>query len=458
MSDERKSDELQRLRERAKRVLLHEPAGGDPDKLTLVRAEGSLVWDDNGKRYIDCTAQAWSNNVGANDPRVIDAAIAQTRQITHARPTFHTPVLLDLAELLVRIAPDGLDRVGFTLHGSMAVETALKLAMRNRPDAKHIAVLHDAYHGRSITTMAASWPHPNNVFGPLQPQFLRLPRPDLYRPRQGLTPEQDTDLCLQLIRQILDKGTEGPVAALIYEPIQGNGGHNEFLPQWHEGIREICDEYGILLIIDEVQTGLGRTGAMWATDYYDIRPDILVFGKGVGGGFPLAGVLTKAELAKFVAGDDQLTFGHFPVSIAAGLAAVRAIIEDDLCARAADHGAYATARLLEMQQRHPLIGQVRSPGLMVSIELVRDRVTKEPATTESHEVFLRAQERGVILGESRYAGLGNLIKVKPPLDIPREQLSEALDILDEVLGDVEAKFGMDLATTITREEQHNVQR
>jgi 4-aminobutyrate aminotransferase/4-aminobutyrate aminotransferase/(S)-3-amino-2-methylpropionate transaminase len=258
-----------------------------------------------------------------------------------------------------------------------------------------------------------------------------------------LTPEADTELCLELIREILTKGTEGPVAALIYEPIQGNGGHNEFSARWHQGIREICDEYGIMLIIDEVQTGLGRTGALWASDFYDIKPDVLVFGKGVGGGFPLAGVLTKAQFAKFVAGDDQLTFGQFPISIAAGLAAVRAILADDLCSAAAGHGVYATQRLLQMQTRHPLIGQVRCPGLMVSIELVRDRVTKEPATAESHEVFLMAQERGVILGESRYGGLGNLIKVKPPLDISRELLSDALDVLDGVLGDVETKFGIE---------------
>ncbi|WP_406461093.1 aminotransferase class III-fold pyridoxal phosphate-dependent enzyme [Streptomyces sp. NBC_01622] len=426
---------------RGREVLLHEPTGGDPDKLTLVKARGSLVWDEAGKEYIDCTAQAWSNNLGANDPRVIEAAIEQTRQITHARPTFHTPALLELAELLVSIAPDGLDRVGFTLHGSMAVEMALKLALRNRPDARHVAVLHDAYHGRSITTMAASWPHPGNAFGVLQPQFLRLPRPDLYRPRPGLTADQDTELTLRIVRDILTKGTEGPVAALIYEPIQGNGGHNGFSERWHRGIREICDELGIMLIIDEVQTGLGRTGRMWASDYYGIEPDVLVFGKGVGGGFPLAGVLAKNRFAAFLPGDDQLTFGQFPVSVAAGLAAVRAIIDDGLCDRAAAHGEYATERLREMQTRHPLIGDVRSPGLMVSIELVRDRVTKEPATTEAHAVFELAQERGVIFGESRYAGLGNLIKVKPPLDISRDHLATALDVLDEVLTEVEKTAG-----------------
>lgn len=425
------------IQHRGAQALLHEPPGGDPDKLTLVRALGSLVWDDTGKEYIDCTAQAWSNNLGANDPRVIAAVSEQLSQITHVRPTFHTPALLDLAELITSIAPAGLDRVGFTLHGSMAVEMAFKLAMRNRPGSKHILVLQDAYHGRSITTMAASWPHPNNAFGPLQASFPRIPRPDCYRPRPGLTPEQDAGLCLALLRDTITKGVDGQIAAIIYEPMQGNGGHNEFPPNWHQGLRQICDEFGILLIVDEVQTGFGRTGRMWASEYYDIRPDILVFGKGIGGGFPLAGVLARADEAKFAAGDDQLTFGQFPVSIAAGLAAVHAMIDDELPARAYEHGVYATRRLRALQERTSIIGDVRCPGLMVSFELVRDRVSKEPAPKYASEISRRAQARGVILGESRYAGLGNLIKVKPPLDIPISLLAHALDVVDEVVVDVE---------------------
>jgi 4-aminobutyrate aminotransferase-like enzyme len=419
--------------ERGRRALLHEPPGGDPDKLTLVRALGSLVWDDKGNEYIDCTAQAWSNNLGAGDPRVLAAAIAQLGEITHARPTFHTPALLELADLLTSIAPNGLDRVGFTLHGSMAVETAFKLALRNRPGRQHVLTLQDAYHGRSLTTMAASWPHPNNVFGPVQPRFTRVPHPDLYRPRLGLTPEADADLCLELLQDTIDKGVDGGVAAIIYEPIQGNGGHNEFPANWHQGLRRLCNDNDILLIVDEVQTGFGRTGRMWGCEYYGIEPDMVVFGKGVGGGFPLAGVLARAEHAQFISGDDQLTFGHFPISIAAGLAAVRAILDDRLAERAAEHGAYATRRLLAMQDRFELIGDVRCPGLMVSIELVKDRKTKEPAPRESAEIFRLAQARGVILGESRYAGLGNLIKVKPPLDITEQQLARALDVLEEVI-------------------------
>ncbi|MFI8990906.1 aspartate aminotransferase family protein [Streptomyces antimycoticus] len=422
---------------RGRRALLHQSPQVSDEMLTLVQARGSLVWDVNGREYLDCTAQAWSNNLGANDPRVVEAAVEQLRRITHARPTFHTPALLELADLLVGIAPDGLEQVGFTLHGSMAVEMALKLALRNRPGAQHVLALQDGYHGRSLSTMAASWPHPDNVFGPLQPRFTRAPHPDTYRPRPGLDPEQDAELCLRLLRDTIRKGVDGKVAALIYEPIQGNGGHIEFPALWHAGLRRICDEEGILLILDEVQTGLGRTGSMWAAQHYGIQPDILVFGKGVGGGFPLAGILAHHDLQRFKPGDDQLTFGQFPVAIAAGLATVRAIIEDRLPERATEHGAYATERLLEMQQRHPLIGDVRCPGLMVSIELVTDRATKEPATKEAHQVYLRGLDHGVIFGESRYAGLGNLIKIKPPLDVTHEQLSRALDVLDTVLTEIE---------------------
>jgi 4-aminobutyrate aminotransferase-like enzyme len=420
-----------------RRSLIHDPAEGDASKLTLTKARGSLVWDADGREYIDCTAQAWSNNLGANDPRVVEAAIAQLREVTHVRPNSHTEALLRLTAKLVEIAPGDLNRVGYCLHGSLATEMAMKLAFRNRPDARNLLVLQDGYHGRSLASLAASWPHPNNVFGPLQPRFTRVPHPDSYRPRRGLDPATDAALCLDLLVDTIEKGVDGDVAALMMEPIQGNGGHNEFPQAYLEGVREICDRYGILLIWDEVQTGFGRTGEMFAAQYYGIQPDVLVFGKGVGGGFPLAGILASDRLEGFGVGDDQLTFGQFPVSVAAAVATVQAIEDDDLCTRAREHGEHATRRLREMQERHPIIGDVRCPGLMVAIELVRDPVTKEPAREEAQEVYRLGLERGVLFGESRYAGLGNLIKVKPPLDIPREQLDRALDVLDEVLGIIE---------------------
>ncbi|HTU29795.1 MAG TPA: aminotransferase class III-fold pyridoxal phosphate-dependent enzyme [Solirubrobacteraceae bacterium] len=223
------------------------------------------------------------------------------------------------------------------------------------------------------------------------------------------------------------------MAAVMMEPIQGNGGHIEFPQNYYEGVRELCDRHDILLIWDEVQTGFGRTGEMFAADCYGVTPDIIIFGKGIGGGFPLAGVLASERLDGFVVGDDQLTLGQFPPSLAAGLATITAIQDDELCTRATEHGEHTNRRLNEMAERHPLIGDVRCPGLMVGIELVTDRQTKEPATQELQEILLLAEERGVLFGESRYGSLGNFLKVKPPLDISTELLDRSLDVLDEAL-------------------------
>lgn len=418
-------------------ALIHDPIEGDPSKITLVRARGSLVWDDKGREYLDCTSQAWSNNLGANDPRVVEAAIAQLRELTHARPNFNTLPLLALNAKLREIAPGDLKRFGYCLHGSLAVEMALKLAFKNKPGRQNVIVLQDAYHGRSLTTMAASWPHPNNPFLSVQPRFTRVPHPDPYRPRLGMSVESDSALCLQLLEETIHKGVDGGVAAIMLEPILGNGGHIVLPRSFLAGVRDICNRTDIVLIWDEIQSCFGRTGAMFAADYYSIVPDIMTFGKGIGGGFPLAGIMASERLQGFSAGEDALTFGQFPVSMAAAVATVDAIVADDLCRNAREIGEYATQRLLEMMSRHRLIGHVRGPGLFVSAELVKDRLSKEPAPAAAAEVYRLGVQKGVLFGENLYANLGNLIKIKPPLDVTRAQMSHALDVLDDVLGTIE---------------------
>lgn len=432
------SGEFDAIKEVGKQSLIHDPVEGDKSKLTLVRAKGSHVWDDQGRKYLDCTSQAWSNNLGANDPRVVEAAIAQLRQITHARPNFNTEALLQLTAKLREISPGDLNRIGYCLHGSLAVEMAMKLAFRNKPGRHHILVLQDGYHGRSLTTMAASWPHPNNPFLPIQPRFVRVPNPNPYRPRLGLDIELESRLCLQLLEETIDKGVDGGVVAIMLEPIPGNGGHISLPHSYLAGVREICDRRDIILIWDEIQSCFGRTGKMFASDYFGIVPDIMTFGKGISGGFPLAGIMASDRFTGFEAGEDGLTFGQFPVAMAAAIATIDAIISDDLCNKAHELGALATQRLHEIAERRKLIGDIRGPGLFVSIELVKNRKTKEPAPRAAQEVYRRGVEKGVLFGESRYAGLGNLIKVKPPLDCAREDLSHALDVLDEVLGSIEA--------------------
>jgi 4-aminobutyrate aminotransferase-like enzyme len=335
-------------------------------------------------------------------------------------------------------APGGLKRIGFTLHGSLAVEMAMKLALANRPGhTGPFLALTDGYHGRSLASMGLGWPHTNHAFDRTFPAVLRIPQPYAYR--SGRSADEEVDYCLGELRDAIARRATGLPPALIMEPVQGNGTQLDFPDRYYREVRQICDEHGILLIFDEVQTGFGRTGRMWAAEYYDVTPDILVFGKGVGGGFPLAGVLADAELTGFQPGDDALTFGEFPVSLAAGIAALEVLENDGLLQACADMGKYATDGLRAMQPRHRLIGDIRGPGLLIGVELVRDQETREPATTETLEVYRRGMDLGVIFGTTRYAGLGNVLKIKPPFTITREQLDRVLDVLDQVLTTIEER-------------------
>jgi 4-aminobutyrate aminotransferase-like enzyme len=406
--------------------------------LMLTRAQGSLVWDSEGREYIDCTAQAWSNNVGAGHPRVLAAVHEQVEAMSHARNNFETPVLLELAHRMTEIAPPGMTRVGFCPNGSLAGEMAMKLALRNSEHPGPILTFMDGYHGRTLATMAASWPHPGTEFLRMFPPFVRVQNPRTYRPTLGDTPLADAERCAELLRRTIRHGTQGRPPALMMEAVLGNGGQQDYPREFYRWVREICDEEDVLLIVDEVQTGAGRGGTMWACEHYDLRPDIVVWGKGFGGSFPLAGILMRDGLDTFGPGDDAVTFGHFPPALAAGVATLDVLAEEDLCESSRSLGEYVTARLWEMAEIHLLIGDVRCPGLNIGIELVRDRVTKEPAVAEAQQVYRRAQELGLMLGTTLYGGLGNILKIKPPLNIPRDLLDTALDLFEQALADVEA--------------------
>jgi 4-aminobutyrate aminotransferase-like enzyme len=264
-------------------------SAGEPN-LLLTRAEGTRIWDATGREYLDFTSQAWSNNVGAGHPKVVTAAIEQARQITHVRSNYDSIPLLELSDRMVQLAPEGLTKIGYCLHGSLAVEMAMKIAIKNRPGASLPLSLYNGYHGRSLATLAASWPHTHDQFHRLMPPIVRVPQPDPYRPPKGVRSEDLAEHYADLLRDAIKRGVNGTPAAFIMEPIQGNGGHIEFPRDYYRMVREICDEEGVLLIWDEIQTGLGRIGTWWATDYYGVVPDILIFGKGIGGGFPLAGI------------------------------------------------------------------------------------------------------------------------------------------------------------------------
>jgi 4-aminobutyrate aminotransferase-like enzyme len=410
-------------------------SGSEPNTI-FVKARGSKIWDSDGKDYLDFTSQAWSNNIGASDPRVIEAVYAQAKELTHLRSNYDSLPLLLLAARLTEVAPKGLSKVSFCLHGSLAVETAVKLALKNSAPNGQIITLNDAYHGRSLAGMGMSWPHSERAFDSMTPSVIRVRQPYAYRAPAGVTPAEWAARCADELRSAIKACAFRKPAAFVMEPVQGNGTQLDFPREYYRYVRDICTELDVLLIFDEIQTGYGRTGAMWASDYYGVVPDILVFGKAAGGGFPLAGVLARGDLTGFAPGDDALTFGQPPVNLAAGLATLDIMASDGLVANSAAMGQYATAALRGMQNTHRLIGDVRCPGLLIGVELVTDRETKEPATDAALAVYRGALDRGVILGTTKYAGLGNVVKFKPPLCITREEMDYALNVFNDVLTDV----------------------
>ncbi|MBC7233987.1 MAG: aspartate aminotransferase family protein [Chloroflexi bacterium] len=400
--------------------------------ITIVDQKGATFTDTEGREYIDCTSQAWSLGIGACHPKVIAAVAEQIKHATHVRTGFGTIPKFLLCKRLTDIAPGNLKKVNFCLHGSVANEGAIKLAIRNRPGRRYFLTPWLGYAGRTLATMALSWPHPNNKFLNYMENAIRFPHAYCYRCYFERTYPECGLECAKFLRQMIEHAIDGEPAALIMEPVQGSGGMIDYPREYYHEIRKSCDDYGMLLIWDEIQTAFGRVGAMFAADLYGVVPDILTFGKSIGGGFPLAGTLVRDDLDGFGPGDHSFTFSHFPVAMAAGVVTLQVLQEEQLPQRAAKVGAYITQRLREMQNKYELLGDVRGPGLMLGVELVRNRKTKEPAVEETHRFVTEALKRGVLLGESRYMGLGNVVKIKPPFMISEAQVERVLEVFEEV--------------------------
>lgn len=408
--------------------------GGVGARVPLIvdHGEGSVLYDTNGKAYIDCTAQAWSLSVGYSHPKVIAAVGEQIKKFTHIRTSFETVPKLLLSKKLAELAPGSLNKVTYSISGSDANEGALKLALRNRPGSTFVS-LFDGYHGRSLATINLSYPHPNTRFTAWSAPVVRIPNPYCYRCPLKLSYPQCGLACVELSREIILRGAAERPVALIMEPFQGNGGMAQFPREYFPAIRALCDELDLLLIFDEIQTGFGRLGAWFGAEYYGVTPDILVFGKGIGGGFPLFGDIYDDRLNGFEPGDHSFTFAHFPVGMVAALATIQVIEEENLLEQSRVMGELITNGLRRMQERYELIGEVRAAGLMIGVELVKDRQTKAPARREAERFVHEGLQRGVIFGESKYLGLGNIVKVKPPLVITQSQAEQVLEVFEDIL-------------------------
>jgi len=404
--------------------------------LVLVEGSGSVVFDDDGHAYIDCTSQAWSLNVGYNHPKVLDAARTQMERLTHVRTSFDTEAKLALSAKLAELVGGGREsHVLFALHGSLANEGAMMLALKNRSGAKNFVSLWDGYHGRSFATRALSWPHPENAFLHFTGNTVRVPQAYCYRCPLGLEYPSCGLACVAFAERAIEATCDGPPAALFMEPIQGNGGQIDFPAEYYPAIADMCDRLGMLLVWDEIQTGFGRVGEMFASDLYGVRPDVTTFGKAAGGGFPLAGAVARADLGHFDEGDFGLTFGAFPVSLAASLATIEIIEEEDLLERCRTAGARITAAIWELAERYDLIGDVRGPGLMIGVELVEDRTSKVPAVQAAEWIIREGVRRGVLFGGGKYGGRSSVVKIKPPMVITEGEVDTVLDVFGALVRD-----------------------
>ena len=395
------------------------------------KARGSKYWTSDGMEYIDCTSQAWSLGVGGCHPGVIEAVKAQMDYFTHVRTNFDTLPKLMLSKKLADIAPGKMNKVAYSLHGTTAVEGAMKIAVRNKPGRKYFITLWDSYFGRTFATIDMSYPHPV-PFLHYTGNKMRLPQAYCYRCPYEREYSECGLFCVKMIDKFITNALDGAPIALFMEPIQAQGGMIPFPRPYYKAIRELCDRHDMLLIYDEIQTGFGRVGEMFAAELYDTIPDILIFGKSLGGGFPIAGSLQSDTLHDFEPGDHTFTFAHFPPSMIAGLATLRVMEEENLLVNCKKMGTYFTERLISLKKKYELIGDVRGPGLMIGVELVKDRKTKEKACEETSRFVEEAFKRGVQFGYSKYGGLGNVVKIKPPLIISETEAEKAMDVFEEV--------------------------
>lgn len=407
--------------------------------LVARRGRGIRIEDVDGNEFLDFAAGIAVTSTGHCHPEVVAAIQKQAAELIHISGTdFYNEPLTDLAERLSAVAPmPGPHRFFYGNSGAEAIECALKLA-RYHTGRQQVISFFGAFHGRTMgaLSLTGSKPQQKRRFSPLVPGVTHIRYPYAYRGCSGGPQEEEAFSlgCARYIEEKLFKTTLPPeeVAAIFVEPIQGEGGYVVAPDNFLHELRAICDRHGILLVVDEVQSGAGRTGKWWAIEHSGVQPDIVCMAKGIASGMPLGICMSRADVMDWVPGSHASTFGGNPVSIAAALATMD-VLEREGIANAAHVGGMMLERLQGWKRSHPLVGDVRGRGLMIGIELVKDKTTREPATSLRNRVETLAFERGLMV-----LGCGETtLRLCPPLILKEEEATVALDILEDVLTQVE---------------------
>ncbi|HEY7389430.1 MAG TPA: acetyl ornithine aminotransferase family protein [Bryobacteraceae bacterium] len=404
--------------------------------LAAARGEGAIVEDVDGNRFLDFSAGIAVVATGHCHPRVVEAIQQQAARLIHMSGTdFYYEELVALAEKLAAISPGTVPRrVSFGNSGAEAVEGCIKLA-RYATGREKIIAFFGGFHGRTMgaLSLTARKAVQRRGFGPLLPGVVHAPYPYCYRCPMGKRPETCAVECVSYIENTLLKTIAPPdeVAAIVVEPVQGEGGYIVPPQKFFDELERVAHQNGILLVFDEVQSGMGRTGKMWAAEHFGAVPDVFAVAKGIASGMPLGATVARTELMNWPPGAHASTFGGNPVSCAAALVTI-ALLEEDLVNNAARMGAYMMDRLREWPKRYGAVGEVRGLGLMIGIEMVRDQMTREKAPELRDDVIERAFERGLLV-----LGAGeNTIRLSPPLIVSRDQCDFALDTIEECIREV----------------------
>jgi len=401
------------------------------EPLVLERAKDQYVWDAEGRQYLDFFGGIVTVSVGHSNERVTRAIHEQTDKLVHVSTLFATEPQVALAKSIAAKTPGGLTKTFFTNSGTEANETAVALARVYTGNTEVVALRH-SYHGRSDSgrAMTGQW----TWRSPLPPAagYVHAHNAYCYRCPFGLEYPSCEIKCAQDMRELIQTSTSGRVAALIAEPIQGVGGFITPPKEYFPIVAEIVREHGGILIADEVQSGWGRTGKWFGIENFGVTPEAMSFAKGLGNGMPIGATTARPDVADAMRFLTLSTFGGNPVTTAAAKAVLDYVEEEDLLANCATQGAYLREKLLELAEKHPLIGDVRGMGLMQALELVGDRKTKEPATEQTKRVMDAARREGLLVGKG---GLwGNVIRISPPMNIGRSDVDAFAEMLDRAFG------------------------
>ncbi|MDA8016257.1 MAG: aspartate aminotransferase family protein [Thermoanaerobaculia bacterium] len=407
------------------------------EPLMIVHGHMQYLWDHTGKRYLDGIAGIVTVSCGHGHPKIVERVKRQLDEVQHTTTIYLHPNLSEAAKKLASKMPEGLDVTYFCNSGSEANELAVAMA-RLYTGNEDILAVRNGYHGGTATAMGLT-SHSTWKFG--MPQGGRIHHvscPDPYRSKFSGTPEEIAEQSVNELKELIQFTTPGKVAGFLAEPIQGVGGATHGAPNYLRMAYDVVREHCGLCIADEVQTGFGRTGDhYWGFENFGVVPDMVVMAKGIGNGFPIGAVTTRREIAEALTGRIHFnTFGGNPLCMAAASAVLDVIDEDGLQENSRVVGGRLKAGLQQLQTRHRQVGDVRGMGLMLGFELVKDRVTKEPAPAETAQLLESCREMGLLIGKGGY--FGNVVRFKPPMCLTEEDAEFALAVIDESLSQIEA--------------------